>query len=246
LARRSRRPPSRISANPSLVRSRLGPFFLTRTEEFNKYLSYVRNLGFEDEPDYNYLRDLFTQALKNTGETEDGIYDWMKINDGKGWEAMKNHPTGAHIPHNANVPNTSQRDIHRGKPQIPHDRLNADLPKPGQTRTPPALTPRSGQRRPGDAAFGSDPAIASKRLSAQEFRHPEGSTAAQFQHSAQNLQQPRTNGMQNGVQTAPQPVQSPPKPGQEEEKPTVWQRFMKVFCCGMSPVLLLRVLIKAA
>ena len=36
-------------------------------EEFNKYLSYVRNLGFEDTPDYDYLRDLFTQALKNTG-----------------------------------------------------------------------------------------------------------------------------------------------------------------------------------
>lgn len=60
-----------------------------KTDEFNKYLSYVRNLGFEDEPDYNYLRGLFTTALKNTGEMEDGIYDWMMINDGKGWETSK-------------------------------------------------------------------------------------------------------------------------------------------------------------
>jgi casein kinase 1 len=42
-------------------------------------LSYVRNLGFEDEPDYNYLRDLFTKVLRDTGELEDGIYDWMKV-----------------------------------------------------------------------------------------------------------------------------------------------------------------------
>jgi len=145
-------------------------------EEFNKYLSYVRNLGFEDEPDYNYLRDLFTLALKNSGETEDGIYDWMKINDGKGWESMKQHPTVAHLQH---VPNTSQREIHRGKTnQITHDRLNADLPgKPGATRTPQALASRGGQRRPGDPGYGSDPALAAaaaaKRQSVQDFRHPE-------------------------------------------------------------------------
>jgi len=39
----------------------------------------VRLLGFEDTPDYDYLRDLFTQALKATGEVEDGEYDWMRL-----------------------------------------------------------------------------------------------------------------------------------------------------------------------
>jgi casein kinase 1 len=58
-------------------------------EEFSKYLSYVRNLGFEDTPDYDYLRDLFTEALKNTGEVEDGEYDWMKLNRSKGGKAIK-------------------------------------------------------------------------------------------------------------------------------------------------------------
>jgi casein kinase 1 len=58
-------------------------------KEFNKYLSYVRNLGFEDTPDYDYLRDLFTEALKNTGEVEDGEYDWMKLNHSKGGKAIK-------------------------------------------------------------------------------------------------------------------------------------------------------------
>ncbi|ORY79106.1 kinase-like domain-containing protein [Protomyces lactucae-debilis] len=60
-------------------------------EEFAQYLSYVRNLGFEDTPDYDYLRDLFTRALQRLGEPEDGVYDWMLLNNGKGWEASQKH-----------------------------------------------------------------------------------------------------------------------------------------------------------
>lgn len=57
------------------------------TEEFAIYLNYVRKLGFEETPDYDFLRELFTKALKTTGEVEDGVYDWMLLNGGKGWEA---------------------------------------------------------------------------------------------------------------------------------------------------------------
>ncbi|SCZ96744.1 BZ3500_MvSof-1268-A1-R1_Chr4-1g06677 [Microbotryum saponariae] len=56
-------------------------------EEFAIYLNYVRKLGFEETPDYDFLRELFTKVLKNSGEAEDGIYDWMMLNNGKGWEA---------------------------------------------------------------------------------------------------------------------------------------------------------------
>jgi casein kinase 1 len=191
----------------------------------------VRNLGFEDEPDYNYLRDLFTQALKNTGEQEDGIYDWMKLNDGKGWEALKTHPSAAHLQH---VQNSSNREAHRGKTQIPQDRLNADLPKqPGASRNAQPLAARA-QRRTGDTGYGSDPALASKRGSAQQdFRHPEGSTAAQFQSSNPAIPiQTRGIGLQNGPQATSQSPQGAPKPGQEEPRPSAWQRFMKIFCCG--------------
>lgn len=61
-------------------------------EQFEQYLSYVRGLGFEETPDYDYLRALFTQALKSTGETEDGVYDWMKLNGGKGWDSGNRKP----------------------------------------------------------------------------------------------------------------------------------------------------------
>jgi casein kinase 1 len=50
-------------------------------------MNYVRKLGFEESPDYDFLRELFTKVLKNIGEQDDGIFDWMLINNGKGWEA---------------------------------------------------------------------------------------------------------------------------------------------------------------
>ena len=58
-------------------------------EEFAIYLNYVRKLGFEETPDYDFLRDLFSKVLKNQGEIEDGVFDWMLLNDGRGWEASK-------------------------------------------------------------------------------------------------------------------------------------------------------------
>ncbi|KAG6851241.1 hypothetical protein H0H93_011677 [Arthromyces matolae] len=50
-------------------------------EEFGIYLNYVRKLGFEETPDYDFLRELFARVLKSSGEIEDG---------GKGWEAPTN------------------------------------------------------------------------------------------------------------------------------------------------------------
>ncbi|KAI9271963.1 kinase-like domain-containing protein [Sporodiniella umbellata] len=51
-------------------------------EEFGIYLQYVRKLGFEETPDYDFLRELFNKVLYRLGETDDGIYDWMLLNKG--------------------------------------------------------------------------------------------------------------------------------------------------------------------
>ncbi|KAK9894718.1 kinase-like protein [Cystobasidium minutum MCA 4210] len=56
-------------------------------KEFAIYLNYVRKLGFEETPDYDFLRELLSQVLANNKEPEDGVYDWMLLNNGKGWEA---------------------------------------------------------------------------------------------------------------------------------------------------------------
>lgn len=56
------------------------------SDEFNIYLNYVRKLGFEEVPDYDFLRDLFTKVLVNMGEEDDQVYDWNLLNDGRGWD----------------------------------------------------------------------------------------------------------------------------------------------------------------
>lgn len=66
---------------------------LPTAEEFAIYMNYVRKLGFEETPDYDFLRELFTKVMKTLGEPEDGVFDWMLLNGGKGWEA-------SHVCHN--------------------------------------------------------------------------------------------------------------------------------------------------
>lgn len=56
-------------------------------EEFAIYLNYVRKLGFEEAPDYDFLRDLFAKVLRQNGDADDGLFDWMLLNGGKGIDA---------------------------------------------------------------------------------------------------------------------------------------------------------------
>lgn len=198
-------------------------------DEFNKYLSYVRNLGFEDTPDYDYLRELFTTALKSTGEVEDGEYDWMKINNGKGWEANKHSSAGHHLPqpniHGQN-PSTAVNvhgQAHRQqKTHLPVDRqrLDADLPKPGATRGPPGRGPRDMQQ--GKYTHAEQV----KRKSMGELAPPEGSAKATFQHSQSNL----ANTPRPAAQS-PNATQPPRRPT-NEEKPSFMSKLMNVLCCG--------------
>lgn len=129
-------------------------------DEFRIYLEYCRNLGFEETPDYDYLRELLTKALRNAGQVEDGEYDFMLINDGKGWDAPHKY-TPDRTP--AAAGNATTRDIHSGRPaptkaHVSDDRLNAALPKPGATW--PRNKPAVGERRRTDQKF-SDPATGS-------------------------------------------------------------------------------------
>lgn len=193
-------------------------------EEFSKYLTYVRNLGFEDTPDYDYLRELFTQALKNAGDVEDGEYDWMKItkDSGKGWDS-KNHNY-----HNPNArPGPSQMELHSGhrpgntnshQQNLTVGRLNAAQPPP------PSPVKQMGKQRDRPSAQGG--------LSAQrgagglrDMSTPAGSTQAQFQNSAQNLPQQKM-ASQTGVG---QPGQLN---AQDAQQPSGLQKFFKSICCG--------------
>lgn len=196
----------------------------------------MRNLGFEDTPDYDYLRDLFTQALKETGEVEDGEYDWMKLNNGKGWEAMKAHPSQAHLHHN-NVPNSSARELHgnrASKTPIPPGRLEADLPKPGASRQG---QPGAGQRLQSGRGrdYGNQAPDFKRKSGGGDLAAPEGSTAAQFANSTGNLPGRASIGQQQPSRQSTAPVQTTrtqQTPATPEEKPSGMQKLLKVLCCG--------------
>lgn len=45
--------------------------------EFKKYVTYCKNMSFEEKPDYNYMRKLFIDlAKKKKINLDDNIYDW--------------------------------------------------------------------------------------------------------------------------------------------------------------------------
>lgn len=48
--------------------------------EFATYLNYTRSLGFEDKPDYQYLRKLFRDLFVRQGYTMDYNFDWSNMN----------------------------------------------------------------------------------------------------------------------------------------------------------------------
>ncbi|KAG0204120.1 casein kinase I, partial [Mortierella sp. GBA30] len=112
-------------------------------EEFGIYLNYVRKLSFEETPDYDFLRDLFTKALKSMNEVEDGIYDWMLLNNGKGWESEVDGMGGIYGD-NGHIPSTSQQyssnplhpsghhhDRHGRDPHSQSQRQHGKLQQPG-------------------------------------------------------------------------------------------------------------------
>ncbi|KAG9036212.1 casein kinase I [Tulasnella sp. JGI-2019a] len=101
-------------------------------EEFGIYLNYVRKLGFEENPDYDFLRDLLTKVLRNSGETEDGVYDWMMLNGGKGWEASAS----------ATALQASQRDARH----TPRDRNDRAHHRSSQQPQQPAAAPSTPQQ----------------------------------------------------------------------------------------------------
>ncbi len=156
----------------------------------------------------------------------------MKLNNGKGWEAIKQHPSQHHL-HAANaVPNSSARALAgvntpRG-PQTPGltaDRLNAAHPPP-----PSPAKPGVGKMRERPSASGAQPP---KRQSGAaggltDVVTPTASTQAQFQTSTANLPQrmsqanPAIN-QQPAMQTSRQA---------SEPKPSAIQKIMKVLCCG--------------
>ena len=157
----------------------------------------------------------------------------MKLNNGKGWEAMKAHPS--HHLHAANaVPNSSARALGGGidsprapgTPGVTQARLNAAQPPP-----PSPAKPGVGKTRERLGASGAAPL---KRQSGavgalNDVATPTASTQAQFQASNANLPQ-RMSQITPGMSPQMAAVQQRQAP--TEPKPTAMQKIMKVLCCS--------------
>ena len=48
-------------------------------KEFADYITYCRNLRFEDKPDYVFLKGLFKDLFTKSGYDFDYVYDWIDI-----------------------------------------------------------------------------------------------------------------------------------------------------------------------
>lgn len=77
--------------------------------QFAQYLTYVRNLKFDEEPDYAYLIGLMSKALISIDEKEDDHYDWMDLNGGKGWDAALNKKANLHGYGNPHPPQRTRK-----------------------------------------------------------------------------------------------------------------------------------------
>ncbi|KAJ6630956.1 kinase-like protein [Mycena sp. CBHHK59/15] len=111
-------------------------------EEFGIYMNYVRKLGFEETPDYDFLRELFTKVMKSTGEQEDFVFDWMLLNGGKGWEAS-NTPSAllAQAHANASSPHGHRDREHRRERERERTRASRQTPDGASPSTPLVLSP---------------------------------------------------------------------------------------------------------
>lgn len=187
-------------------------------------MSYVRNLGFEDTPDYEYLRETLTSALQGSGEVEDGEYDWMKLNGGKGYMSKSQLAAAGY---NQSPMSPTNRALHdRGQSR---GQLNTTLnPKPGVNQR---LSASNAGLRSGHDGL--------KRISTAQEADQQGSTTAQYGQSKPNLgyaaspNQPASAlnrkeyaSKQNSPLPAT-PAQAPP----EVKKDSFMTKVMRVCCC---------------
>ncbi|CAH00650.1 casein kinase I homolog [Kluyveromyces lactis] len=82
--------------------------------QFGRYLEIVRNLGFEETPDYEGYRKLLLSVLDELGQKLDGEYDWMKLNGGRGWDLAINKKPNLHGYGHPTPPNEKSKR-HRNK-----------------------------------------------------------------------------------------------------------------------------------
>ena len=90
------------------------------------YMTYCRNLGFEETPNYAYLRRLFRELYNKCQFEFDFIYDWtiqkfrpelMDGPEGIGNEEEKNNHSGRPQDGTSTIPDSLRGNVHPGSDQ---------------------------------------------------------------------------------------------------------------------------------
>uniref|UniRef100_A0A183CP11 non-specific serine/threonine protein kinase n=1 Tax=Globodera pallida TaxID=36090 RepID=A0A183CP11_GLOPA len=76
-------------------------------DAFSKYLTYCKGLAFEEEPDYDFLRQLFKQLFVRQGFTYDYVFDWNSLILAKNHRQVLHHHNNNHHNHQQQIPGTS-------------------------------------------------------------------------------------------------------------------------------------------
>ncbi|EPX75260.1 CK1/CK1/CK1-G protein kinase Cki3 [Schizosaccharomyces octosporus yFS286] len=151
-------------------------------KEFMQYMLYVRNLSYDEKPDYDYLRNLFDSLLLRLNEIDDGKFDWTLINNGKGWQysAAKQHAA-----HHRHAQDAAKRQA--AVPQYTRSRNNAPQLSPKQLVVSPpyqSVQPmrnesnRHGRLGSSTAALQSQPRLPPSSSGGQQY----GQFGAQSEH----------------------------------------------------------------
>lgn len=165
--------------------------------QFAQYLTYVRNLKFDETPDYQYLVGLMEKALISAGIELDGHFDWMDLNGGKGWDAALNKKANLHGYGNP-YPHPSQGQRRQQQQQQEQFKQPLSSPKSQQYNSP--HQPLLGNSRSRDNSLSSP--RNNNKLGYQSIQQQQqDSRNAKFFNSnnAQQQQQQQAYLQQNGM-----------------------------------------------
>lgn len=181
-------------------------------EEFGIYLNYVRKLGFEETPDYDFLRELFAKVMKTNGDQDDGVFDWNLLNGGKGWEASVGQNQLLTQMQNAGLAPNERRREHRDDRRRASQGGNVVPPSPAlvrhgskQRKVPAALTPGNGspgQSAPHSAAAQVNVPVATPQLRGST-QHPYANAGYDYPEEPYQQQYGRSSPMVSSVGAAP-------------------------------------------
>ena len=83
--------------------------------QFNEYLTYVKNLEFEQEPNYNYMRKLFLDVLNRFNYQIDFMFSWIfnkKIKGGSDTKSFDNKSYTKNVSSNKSGRQNSQKRLY--------------------------------------------------------------------------------------------------------------------------------------